>query len=198
MRLSYLAFPPTPGYIVAPMANKTAIPSEIQASLKRLEDPYAKLSLFDEEDAVTAPAPTMQQRRAYFRNLENPHAYSDIFGEGNHRQLELDMRSDRPTVRRPSSTGLSKGGFRTGCRRIFRQYVPPEEGALLRPQYREFISRNENRTAEQRSRILVELAKYDLSTTGNFQPHFNREQELLTIGKLREIEQKALEDGSSA
>jgi hypothetical protein len=86
---------------------------------------------------------------------------------------------------------LSKKDFQDGCRRIFLQYVPQAERQFLPSQYRDFIIRNERRSAEERSRLLDALGRYDLSMSGNIKNHFNRVPELLTTAKLQQIERAA-------
>ena len=44
-------------------------------------DPYASLSLFTDEDESVTTEPTFEQKRAYFKKLEDPHAFSAIFGD---------------------------------------------------------------------------------------------------------------------
>jgi hypothetical protein len=96
-----------------------------------------------------------------------------------------------PVEHQNKRQGISKKEFQDGCRRVFLLYIPAGEGQTLRPHYRDFISRNENDTPEYRGRLLTELGKYDLSSSGDFKPHFNREEELFTIAKLPKIEQTA-------
>jgi hypothetical protein len=52
----------------------------VQAALRLMGNPYASLSLFSEEEAASAE-PSLKQKQAYFRKLENPHAFSSIFGD---------------------------------------------------------------------------------------------------------------------
>jgi hypothetical protein len=99
--------------------------------------------------------------------------------------------ADDVKVPKGEGVGISKKAFQEGCRRILLPYVPRSEGNILRNHYREFISRNEDATPKFRERLLAELAKYDLSVSGNLTPHFNRERELLTVAKLKKIEQAA-------
>jgi hypothetical protein len=176
------------------MTNPHVISQQAKAYVKRLEDPYASLSFEEEQLELIPPEPTLEQKRRYFRMLENPHAHGEIFGDQGETPLPVPSGAGQQAKRSRRTGTLSKQDFQSGCRRIFKYYVPPAEGRLLRPQYREFITRNENRAAEQRFSLLEELAKYDISTSGNFTPHFNREQELLTAGKLQEIERSALSD----
>jgi hypothetical protein len=166
-----------------------AIPEPVRRYVRLLQNPYALLSLVDESEDEQAAVPTMEQKRAYLRRLQNPHAQSEIFGE----ELELEstvVRSGR-IILPPNIEQASKKHFENECRRIFLQYVPSTEARVLRQHQREFITRNSGRTAEHRGRILHELAKYDISTSGNFRPEFNREREVFTVQKLNRIEKAA-------
>jgi hypothetical protein len=83
---------------------------------------------------------------------------------------------------------LSKAGFRTTCRAVFGYYIPAIESGRLRAHHREFITRNESRSAQERFRLYSELKRYDLSSITGINPQFNRERDALTHTKLQEIE----------
>jgi hypothetical protein len=177
--------------------STNVLDENVRAALRLMQNPYAKLSLIEDKEFVsTGEEPTMEQKKAYFRKLQNPHAHSSIFDEpGQESQSGTTPGLDPGKVTRVSR--LSKKQFEDDCRRIFLQYIPHAEGRVLRPHHREFITRNANRSPEQRFRLLEELAKYDISTSGNFKPHFNRERELFTVKKLREIEKAVLASAKS-
>jgi hypothetical protein len=135
--------------------------------------------------------PDLARKWEALRRSGDPYAFYAIFGEE-------DEIAPAPHVAKHDSSPavtanvLSKKAFQDGCRRIFRQYVPQAEGQVLRPQYRDFILRNEERPPEERAQLLKVLSRYDISTSGNLKPHLNREQEILTASKLRQIEKEAL------
>jgi hypothetical protein len=56
-------------------------PKKVQAALRLMGNPYASLSLFDEAGENSAVKPSFEQKRAYFKKLENPHAFGSIFGD---------------------------------------------------------------------------------------------------------------------
>lgn len=60
------------------MSAQSNRPEKLRAALRLMGNPYASLSLIDDEEVQTEP--TFEQKRAYFRELENPHAYDSIFG----------------------------------------------------------------------------------------------------------------------
>lgn len=139
----------------------------------------------------------IESKWASLRKTQNPYAYYSVFDVQEDGQPPVVAGPVATVARRLQGECLSKKDFQAGCHRIFRQYVPFAEGRRLRPQYRDFIARNECRSAEQRFRLLEALRKYDISASGNLKPHFNREQELLTTAKLRQIEETALRSDAS-
>jgi len=134
----------------------------------------------------------MEEKWKFLRDSKNPYSYYDVFGEPNEFQQPAAVEIVSPILPEPQAGKLSKEAFQNGSRRILLQYVPPAEGSVLRPHYRDFITRNELRSPEQRFRLLQELSKYDISASRNFKSHFNREPELFTAGKLKQIERAAL------
>lgn len=164
-----------------------------KAALKLLGNPYASLSLVEDREDVDLTNVITDPKRVYYKLLENPCAYDSIFGDPVAEGEEKHGTSDANTcdVTSHQKSRCSKKSFQDGCRRIFLQYIPPSEGRTLRPHYRDFIIRNETNSPEHRFRLLGELRKYDISTSGDFKPHFNREQEFLTKKKLQQIEEAA-------
>jgi len=86
---------------------------------------------------------------------------------------------------------VSKAEFRLRCRGIFERYIPFLENKKLRPHQRDFIVRNESRSALARGRILAELKRYDISNLPGLTPRFNRERDPFTETKLLAIERLA-------
>lgn len=128
---------------------------------------------------------------ARLRKTKDPYAYYEVFGFPDESQ-PLATQKPTPLVSSYPVNKMSKRDFQSACRRIFTPYIPSAEGLILRPHYRDFIVRNENRSPEERFRLAEALGQYDLSKSGNFKPHFNREKELPTVAKLQQIEKKAL------
>lgn len=161
--------------------------------LTRKQNPYDFVT-FDEGPEEHATELGLEEKLECIRKRKNPYLYYEAFHEAGLAQEAGLPCASPPNALKPQQTprsSISKEDFAEGCRRIFRMYVPPEEGNKLRPYYRDFILRNQNQSSEQRFRILEELRKYDLSTTGNLKPQFNRGQELLTQRKLQQVEQAA-------
>jgi len=52
-----------------------------RAQLAAYQNPYAFIE-FDEDEVGQVPdEPTLEQKRAYFYRLQDPHSYQDVFGE---------------------------------------------------------------------------------------------------------------------
>jgi hypothetical protein len=125
-------------------------------------NPYAKLSILDEDLALEAQAATATA--------------SDI---------ETESLSVPPS-------GLSQLAFRQLCTAIFRRYIPSLEQGKLRPHHREFIARNESQPPQIRRMLVAALQKYDLGSTPGLAPQFNRESNGFTEAKLKNIEETVL------
>ena len=173
-----------------------------KGNLHSCRHPYAVLASYDEDPAEAFLANKRSTGKAgelglTFKSevsakLESKQASERNVESGGNPYAILASLDEDPVdtflAKKRAAEKMSKKDFELGCRRIFLQYIPPDEGRVLRPHYRNFITRNENSSPEWRSRLLDELGKYDISTSGNFQPHFNRENELLTAKKLLQIE----------
>lgn len=154
------------------------------SALKRLENPYASLQIAVAEPEV---ASTTAERTLYIRGLENPYAWLEVAGDE-----ELPAERLR-VVPHPQGTPprVSKEQFRAAARRIFRCYIPAAEKGNLRTHHRDFITRNEVRSSEERALILQQLGRYDLGDIPLI-GHFNRERDPFTMSKLSQIEKAAL------
>lgn len=67
----------------------------MQAALRLMGNPYASLSLFDDTIDLSVVEPSIEQKRAYFKNLENPHAFSSIFGDSEENLWQATARRQR-------------------------------------------------------------------------------------------------------
>jgi hypothetical protein len=121
--------------------------------------------------------------------LQDPYATHALFGD--QETVADSLNNARVQPARPAYSGtLSKKDFHSQCRRVFSQYVPTEEGNTLRAHHRDFITRNESKSAEVRFLLAAQLKKYDISAARNIRPRFNRERDALTIEKLQKIERE--------
>lgn len=160
-----------------------------RAYRRRLGNPYASLSMLDDDEPVgyENAAPQKQPRPV---DYQNPYRFADTndTDEGATSEVAANVTGIRSTAAVPKGR-LSKKDFASWARRILSQYVPPEGGKVLPQHYRDFIDRNESRSAEDRFLIIEQLRKYDLSQVGNYRAHFNRERDPFTVEKLQRIEQ---------
>jgi len=88
-----------------------------------------------------------------------------------------------------SAGSLNKRNFEIGCRSIFRSYTPMASGKkiVLPERFRVFISENSAKTSEERSKILKNLSRYDLTGVVSHEPMLNREIESMLVRKLAKI-----------
>ncbi|MDY0041939.1 MAG: hypothetical protein RBS57_16625 [Desulforhabdus sp.] len=159
-----------------------------KAYLKRLGNPYASLQVESEEESLgnQTDISIKEGMQSYIKTLGNPYAKESFFAEESESEPESTVTSDANALPKGN---LSKEEFRTRCRSIFRGYIPPFEKGRIRPHHRNFIARNESRPPAERYRLYMELVKYDLSSTPGLSTFFNRERDLLTEEKLKEIEE---------
>jgi hypothetical protein len=166
-----------------------------------LENPYASVQVRDipDEPPVAerspagnpAPAPPALVSAPVSPLADTRHGnpYASLAG------VDVEESYAEPARKAGSAKGeLSKAAFVAGCRRIFAQYIPHLERGRLRPEHRDFITRNSSHSPKVRSRLLQELSRYDLSDLPGMQPQFNREDDRLTVRKLIEIEQAVDKD----
>jgi len=156
----------------------------LREALRRRGNPYASL------DAVEVPAASPEfreltdQERTYVRLLGDQYAPLSIA------IAEENQSLVKPSPAKSAIRTISKVEFDQECRRIFRQYIPALEKDRLRQHHRDFITRNKDRAPGIRHALLSELRKYDLGDIEGFRTRFNRERELFTDAKLRQIELK--------
>ena len=182
------------------MAIYRKLPPKVREYIKLLQNPYASLQVGDDLDDLDATEVSLERPPVNVEVSEGQQTEL-IFSESQKPSASLyepdepetpDLFAAAPST--PSNHKLSKENFRTGCRRIFRGYIPELEKGRLRQYHRDFIDRNENRPARIRYLLLGELTKYDLSNVQGIRPHFNRERTTLTEEKLRSIERLVVDE----
>lgn len=166
------------------MNNRRPLSDAVRARLRQLGNPYASLQLLDEDEgAVTRPSTSPQELT--LKLTQNPWA-TLYYGADD--PVHATATASFAQVKASVSFKLSKSEFRQACRAIFRCYIPEIEKGRIRDHHRDFIVRNESRSATRRFQVLDALRRYDLSSVPGFQAHFNRERDVFTDAKLREIE----------
>ena len=148
----------------------------LKAYLKRLGNPYASLQVSDNAEQKDASVVSNVTQRPYVRH---PYAYAS---------MEVGSNISSSAIAKPPAKGaLAKAEFRAKCRRIFEQYIPTIEKGRLRTHHRD-LSPVMSPPPATRYLLVNKLQKYDLSTVPGLKAHFNRERELLTDEKLKQIE----------
>jgi len=157
---------------------------ELTAFLRKLGNPYAKLSILDDPEDVPDPV------RKWIRASQNPYASLQVVGSDETAGAASETASSKSHLlfENRQAPRVSKEAFIARCRRIFEQYVPLQQGRRkLDPEYTSFIAENSTRSPEERGRVLEELQKYDLSFLGNVTPYLNRERKDALKAKLKRI-----------
>lgn len=161
-----------------------------RSELRKSGNPYA--AHYYDPKAQALPA---EEARRQYRVSENPYARHYYLGTDQDAEAairSLPTEASKPAA--PARKTLSKADFDSGCRSIFRRYMPVMERTKLRPHHQDFIRRNVNCSPERRYALLEELRRYDLSTEGNLSTYFNLEESPFTEAKLLKIEEAVKEE----
>jgi hypothetical protein len=157
---------------------------KIREALRKGGNPYASLQVEDgESEALVGVVHAAAEQYARSENPYSHHYYFTDAGSDADPNEKIAKLPETPTV-----GTLSKSSFQQQVRAIFRPYIPAAEGGRLRHHHREFIARNESRSATARYRLVNLLKRYDLSDLPQMKPLFNREDAIFTKEKLAEIE----------
>jgi hypothetical protein len=157
----------------------------IREALRKGGNPYASLQVEDgelEPPVVVTQAATAEQHA----RSENPYSRHYYLADEAPEADAHETAAQSPAT--PAVGKLSKSSFQQHVRAIFRPYIPAAEGGHLRDHHREFIARNESRSATTRYRLVAQLKRYDLGDLPQMKPLFNREDAIFTREKLAEIE----------
>ena len=166
------------------MNNRRPLSNAVRARLRQLGNPYASLQLSDEDESADIH-PSKSPQELTLELTQNP--WATLYYRADE-SVHVPATASPNQVKATVSFKLSKSEFRQACRAIFRCYIPEIEKGRIRDHHRDFIARNESRSATRRFEVLEALRRYDLSSVPGFQAHFNREREVFTEAKLREIE----------
>jgi hypothetical protein len=172
------------------MNNRRPLSDAVRARLRNLGNPYASLQLSDEDEGAVIH-PIKSAKELTLQLTQNPWA-TLYYGADD--PVNVPEAASPTQVKASVSLKLSKSEFRQACRAIFRCYIPEIEKGRIRDHHRDFIVRNESRSATRRCQVVDALRRYDLSSVPGFQAHFNRERDVFTDAKLREIEKLIGED----
>jgi hypothetical protein len=166
------------------MKKPRRLSDAVKTRLRELGNPYASLQMFDEVEDVIVEANDAPLGLT-LKQSENP--WATLYFKVDPTEKSAAM-ADVAKPKVAAKLKVSKSEFQQACRAIFRCYIPEVEKGRIRDHHRDFILRNESRPPATRHRALEELRRYDLSTIAGFQTHFNRERDVFTEAKLKEIE----------
>ena len=158
-----------------------------RADLQSSANPYATHYYNPNEQVLSRTA------RDLYRLSQNPYAHDYYLGSPSREETG----SASPAVSAsspPDRKRVSKSDFEAGCRAIFRRYMPEMERSKLRPHHQDFIRRNCAASPERRYALLQELRRYDLSSEAGLQTYFNREEDIFTESKLRNLEESVRQE----
>lgn len=175
--------------------------------LKAAENPYALLSVIDEDELAAAPDRESARHEA-LRRTENPYATHEVFPELVLTEPTQDVSKVRVprTMKKPEparlqeelSLGASSLGpsrvsmvdYNRRVRQILLSYLPMDRGSRILPKpYRDFLERHSG-SPEERAVALEELEQYALPIADGFKPIFNREREDHLLAKLDGISRR--------
>jgi len=160
-----------------------------RSDLRKSGNPYA--SHYYGPDAPASPTDVAQKQ---FRASENPYAQDYYFGGEREDAPAVSSLPDSAITPVAPRKTLSKADFESGCRSIFRRYMPEMERTKLRSHHQDFIRRNVNCSPERRYALHEALRRYDLSSEPGLRTYFNKEEDAFTEAKLQNIEESVKVD----
>lgn len=152
----------------------------MQAALRLMGNPYASLSLFDEADLDTAVEPNLDQKRAYFKKLENPHAFSSIFGESDDNLWQAAARRSVNNLAAILETELEEVLF------LYKPFVARSEWTKLMD-YKPLFLKRASETPERAERVTNRLQKLKFSLSPGEKVAFNRAPSIRIISELEKV-----------
>jgi hypothetical protein len=156
-------------HLITSMNEREHSMKTLKGALKRMENPYARLSVFNDED---------NKREAVFI-AANPCATEYLESEG---------PMEQPSADRVSLPVITQREFSRRATEILKLYSPSfQRSGRLSPEKRAFIADGKTLPAGKRCMALRELEKFDIRSEGNFEPLLNRERDDTLHEKLRAI-----------
>jgi hypothetical protein len=155
-------------------------PEKVQAALRLMGNPYASLSLFPEEEKSAAAQPTFEQKRAYFKKLEDPHAFSEIFGDTDDNLWEAAVRRQKNDVFANLKLELDEVLGR------YQNYVARNEWKQLM-NFRPVFLQKASDTTEHAELVINRLQKFKFSLAPGEKVEYNRAPAVRIINELQKI-----------
>lgn len=152
-------------------------PEKVQVALRLMGNPYASLSLFDDASENTAIEPSFDQKRAYFRKLENPHAFSSIFGDAGDDLWQAAAKRNRAIVLEKELDEVL---------RSYKPHVARTEWKKLMD-YRPDFLKQAGDTPERVEHVINRLQKFKFSLLPDEKVEYNRAPAVRIISELEKI-----------
>ena len=143
-------------------------------------NPYASLSLFPDEDESVAIEPTFEQKRAYFKRLENPHAHSAIFGDSEDNLWQAAARHQKNDAFVSLEKELDE------VLNLYKHYVARNEWKHLMD-FRPFFLQEASDTPEHANQVINRLQKFKFSLAPGEKVEYNRAPADRIISELKKI-----------
>lgn len=183
------------------MSAKSPSAERVKAHIRLLQNPYASLSMQEEdEEQDTPPKATLEQKQAFFRKLQNPYAYYAIFGDAEDKQelgsaripkqavLPLVEAGNHSYVQQPDSS-ISKDELEKLVDEVFRLYKPyvaRSEWAQVEA-YRSSFLNEASSTPAARSRVAARLRMLKFSLMPGEKVEQNRAPAQRLLGELKRL-----------
>jgi hypothetical protein len=132
-------------------------PEKVQAALRLMGNPYASLSLFPDGEESVAAEPTFEQKRTYFRKLEDPHAFSEIFGDSDDNLWQVAAKREKE-----KNIVIFLENELDGILSKYRPFVDRKEWSKLM-EFKPYFIRKASQTHEQAERVANRLQQFKFS-----------------------------------
>ena len=164
------------------MNAQSASQKKEKAYLRLLGNPYASLSLYDDPEAAAVAEPSIDQKRAYFKKLEDPHAFDSIFADADEdtgAQIQL-----RLTPKSVAVDDLEKE--LDEVLRLYKPYIARNEWSRVMD-YRPIFLKQAGETTANSERVTNQLRKFRFSLSANEKVEHNRAPAARIIRELKKI-----------
>jgi hypothetical protein len=105
-----------------------------QALAAKYQNPYALLELEDDLE-VPSVEPTLEQKQAYFHNLQNPPAYHDIFGDPDEKPSPPDVPKRPAHIGQAEKISADSAIPRELLEQLFDEVFGPYKPHIARPEW---------------------------------------------------------------
>jgi len=168
-------------------AKKNVTPEQVRAYVKLLGNPYASRE-FEDQPAE----PTLEEKRNYFRKLQNPWAHDAVFNEGNAEVKSFDrVRGISPSEERvashhPATLTADLESELDAVLRLYKPYVARNEWTRVleyRPSFLERARKGHNGT----DHVIAALRQLQFSPLPDEKVQYNRAPAARIIRELEKL-----------